>query len=116
MQNLGGIHSDASEILHFSEVLPLMPDCRLPLAVRLGRADNESIRLREVVAMRAEVGSRIRIHGARVGNSERHGEVLETRGEDGGPPYLVRFDDGGESLIFPGPDCELERQGDADDA
>ena len=93
-----------------------MPGAELPLAVRLARADNESIRLREVVAMRAEVGSRIRIHGARVGNSERHGEVLETRGEDGGPPYLVRFDDGGESLIFPGPDCELEHQGDADDA
>ena len=66
--------------------------------------------------MRAEVGSRIRIHGARVGNSERHGEVLETRGEDGGPPYLVRFDDGAESLIFPGPDCEPEHQGDAAEA
>lgn len=58
--------------------------------------------------MRAAAGSRIVIHGARVDSAERHGEVLETRGEDGGPPYLVRFDDGSESLIFPGPDCELE--------
>ena len=39
-----------------------------------------------------------------------------TRGEDGGPPYLVRFDDGAESLIFPGPDCEPEHQGDAAEA
>lgn len=58
--------------------------------------------------MRAAVGSRIVIHGAHVDSAERRGEVLETRGEDGGPPYLVRFDDGSESLIFPGPDCELE--------
>ncbi|MEV7631338.1 DUF1918 domain-containing protein [Microbacterium sp. NPDC089318] len=58
--------------------------------------------------MRAAVGSRIVIHGAHVDSAERHGEVLETRGEDDGPPYLVRFDDGTESLIFPGADCELE--------
>ncbi|QMU97708.1 DUF1918 domain-containing protein [Microbacterium esteraromaticum] len=58
--------------------------------------------------MRAVAGSRIVIHGAHVDSAERRGEVLETRGQDGGPPYLVRFDDGTESLIFPGPDCELE--------
>lgn len=58
--------------------------------------------------MRAAAGSRIVIHGAHVDSAERHGEVLEARGEDGAPPYLVRFDDGGESLIFPGADCELE--------
>ncbi|MFS2240906.1 DUF1918 domain-containing protein [Microbacterium sp. OR16] len=58
--------------------------------------------------MRAAAGSRIVIHGAHVDRAERRGEVVETRGEDGGPPYLVRFDDGSESLLFPGPDCELE--------
>lgn len=60
--------------------------------------------------MQIAVGSRIVIHGARVGDGERHGEVLEVRGEGGAPPYLVRFDDGHESLIFPGADCEVEHQ------
>lgn len=66
--------------------------------------------------MRAAAGSRIVIHGAHVDSAERRGEVLEARGEDGGPPYLVRFDDGGESLIFPGPDCELEQAPQGPDA
>lgn len=60
--------------------------------------------------MDVTVGSRIVIHGARVGDAERHGEVRETRGDGGGPPYLVRFDDGHETLIFPGVDCEIEHQ------
>ncbi|MEJ1091064.1 DUF1918 domain-containing protein [Microbacterium istanbulense] len=62
--------------------------------------------------MRVTVGARVVIHGARVGHVERHGEVLEVRGEDSGPPFLIRFDDGHESLIFPGPDCELEHRAD----
>ncbi|WP_309127988.1 DUF1918 domain-containing protein [Microbacterium sp.] len=63
--------------------------------------------------MQMTVGSRIVIHGARVGDGERHGEVLEVRGDGGGPPYLVRFDDGHETLIFPGADCVVEPQGQA---
>ena len=30
------------------------------------------------------------------------------RGSKGGPPYLVRFPDGHETLVFPGPDCVVE--------
>lgn len=60
--------------------------------------------------MKATVGARVVIHGAHVGQGERHGEILEVRGEDAGPPYLIRFDDGHESLIFPGPDCVLEER------
>ena len=62
--------------------------------------------------MQIDAGSRIVIHGTRVGDTERRGEVLEVRGDGGGPPYLVRFDDGSESLIFPGPDCEIEPRAD----
>lgn len=58
--------------------------------------------------MPAAAGSRIVIHGAYVNSAECRGEVVEARGEDGGPPYLVGFDDGSETLLFPGPDCELE--------
>lgn len=59
--------------------------------------------------MQAAVGERLVIHAKVVGHSDRRGEVLEVRGADGGPPYMVRFDDGHEALLFPGADCELER-------
>jgi hypothetical protein len=36
------------------------------------------------------------------------GDVVEVRGPDGQPPYLVRFDDGRERLVYPGPDCEVQ--------
>jgi hypothetical protein len=58
--------------------------------------------------MHATVGERLLIHGKLVGQATRRGEILEIRGEDGGPPYLVRFDDGHETLLFPGADCEIE--------
>ena len=34
-------------------------------------------------------------------------EVLETRGDDGAPPYLVRWSDGHEGLLYPGPGSVL---------
>jgi hypothetical protein len=41
-------------------------------------------------------------------SADRHGEVLEVRGADGAPPYLVRFDDGHEMLVYPGTDAVIE--------
>jgi hypothetical protein len=36
-------------------------------------------------------------------------EVIEARGPDGSPPFLVRWDDdGGEALFFPGPQAVIE--------
>jgi len=58
--------------------------------------------------MRASVGDRLHIHGAVVGRADRLGEIVEVRGTDGAPPYLVRFGDGHEGLVFPGPDCVVE--------
>ncbi|EHR49099.1 protein of unknown function (DUF1918) [Saccharomonospora marina XMU15] len=60
--------------------------------------------------MRASVGDRIRVHGRTVGAGERQGEIVEVRGEKGRPPYLVRFSDGHEGLMFPGPDSEVEQR------
>lgn len=57
--------------------------------------------------MRAAVGDRILVHGRTVGSGEQQGEIIEVRGEDGAPPYLVRFADGHEGLVFPGSDCEI---------
>ena len=59
--------------------------------------------------MRASVGDRIIIQGHRVGEPERDCEVIEVRGADGGPPYLVRWGDSGhESLFFPGSDAMVK--------
>ncbi|MGW4689837.1 DUF1918 domain-containing protein [Streptomyces sp. NPDC004244] len=58
--------------------------------------------------MRAAVGDLLRIHSRAVGLKDRQGEIVEVRGPDGEPPYLVRFGDGHESLVYPGPDCILE--------
>jgi hypothetical protein len=58
--------------------------------------------------MQATVGDQLHIRGRTVGAQDRHGEVIEVRGKDGAPPYLVRFSDGHESLVYPGPDCLVE--------
>ena len=59
--------------------------------------------------MRASVGDRIIIRAHRVGGPERDAEVLEVRGEDGAPPYVVRWsDDGHQGLFFPGPDARVQ--------
>ncbi|WP_035842221.1 DUF1918 domain-containing protein [Kitasatospora azatica] len=60
--------------------------------------------------MRAEVGDHLHIHSRAVGIIDREGEVVEVHGDDGEPPYLVRFEDGHETLIFPGPDCTVEHR------
>jgi hypothetical protein len=59
--------------------------------------------------MQASVGDRIVIKGHHVGEPERDCAVLEVRGPEGGPPYVVRWgDDGHETLFFPGPDATVE--------
>ena len=58
--------------------------------------------------MRATVGDRIIIRGRTVERPDRRGEILEVRGIDGGPPYLVAFDDRHESIVYPGADFVVE--------
>jgi hypothetical protein len=52
------------------------------------------------VGMRA-VGDRIHVHGRVVGAPDETSEIIETRGQDGAPPHLVRHADGHEGLAFP---------------
>lgn len=58
--------------------------------------------------MQASIGDRIHIHGRTVGQHDRTGEVIEVLGQDGAPPYRIRFEDGHETLIQPGPDAVVE--------
>ncbi|WP_104133154.1 DUF1918 domain-containing protein [Cryobacterium sp. M91] len=59
--------------------------------------------------MRATEGDRIVIRGKTVERPDRRGEILEVRRIDGGPPYLVLFDDRHESIVYPGADFVIER-------
>ncbi len=59
--------------------------------------------------MRAHKGDRLVIRGHHVGTPDRDGEIIEVQGENGAPPYLVRWsDDGHEALVFPGSDAVIE--------
>lgn len=58
--------------------------------------------------MKAMVGDQLRVHSRTVEKADRTGRILEVRGSEGAPPYLVRFTDGHESLVYPGGDCEIE--------
>ena len=57
--------------------------------------------------MHAHVGDHLVVEGAKVDAPRREGEVLEVRGADGAPPYVVRWADGHEGLTFPGPDAHI---------
>lgn len=58
--------------------------------------------------MQASVGDRIVIKGHHIGEPDRDCEVLHV-GQDGRPPYLVRWGDSGhEVLFFPGSDASLQ--------
>ncbi len=58
--------------------------------------------------MRAAVGDRLHVRGRTVGDPDRTVVIIEIRGPDGSPPYLVRQDDGHERLVFPGADASVE--------
>jgi hypothetical protein len=57
--------------------------------------------------MKAKVGDRVVTEGAHVDSPRRVGEVLEVPHADGEPPYRVRWQDGHESLWYPGADSHL---------
>lgn len=58
--------------------------------------------------MKASAGDRLHMHSKHVDEVDRYAEVVEVRGREGDPPYLVRFTDGRESLVYPSGDCEVE--------
>jgi hypothetical protein len=59
--------------------------------------------------MKADVGDVVVVHGRKVGDAERRGEVLEVRGQDGAPPYVVRWDTAGtQGLFFPSSDVSVQ--------
>lgn len=59
--------------------------------------------------MYAERGDRLLVHSRHVGGPVRDGEIVEVQHSDGSPPYVVRWSDTDhETLVFPGPDAEVQ--------
>jgi hypothetical protein len=63
--------------------------------------------------LRARPGDRLVIRGHHQGEQQRDGEILKVLGDGGAPPYLVRWEDGHESEVFPGSDTFIQRFGDS---
>ena len=59
--------------------------------------------------LRAAVGDRLVIRGHHVGEPPRDAEIVEVLGDDGAPPYLVRWeDDGHVSRFYPSSDAFVQ--------
>ncbi|MCT2545146.1 DUF1918 domain-containing protein [Streptomyces sp. NBC_00257] len=61
--------------------------------------------------MEAHTGDRLLMHGRTVGQHDKVAEIVEVLGAGGTPPYRVRFEDGHEHLISPGPDSVVQHTG-----
>ncbi|MDT0379165.1 DUF1918 domain-containing protein [Streptomyces sp. DSM 42041] len=60
--------------------------------------------------MQAETGDRLLVHGRTVGQHDRVAEIVEVMGANGEPPYRVRFEDGHEAVMSPGPDSVVRHE------
>ncbi|HSJ72704.1 MAG TPA: CBS domain-containing protein [Miltoncostaeaceae bacterium] len=64
----------------------------------------------DVKALTASPGDRLVIGPHHLGGQQRDAEILEARGDRGGPPFLVRWEDSGRiSVLYPGSDAHIER-------
>jgi hypothetical protein len=61
--------------------------------------------------MHAQLGDHVVVEGKTVDMPRKEGEVIEVKGQDGTPPYVVRWTDGHEGLVFPGPDAHIVSAG-----
>ncbi len=58
--------------------------------------------------LKASPGDRLVVHGHRQGEPERDGEILEVVGRHGAPPYVVRWEDGRVSTLYPSSDVFVQ--------
>jgi hypothetical protein len=56
---------------------------------------------------RPRAGDVVEVDGRRVGDTGRLGEILETLGERGHERLRVRWEDGRESVLYPGGDVRI---------
>jgi uncharacterized protein DUF1918 len=56
----------------------------------------------------AKPGDRLVVRGHHQGEAPEDAEILKVLGEDGSPPFLVRWEDGHEAEVFPGSDMYVQ--------
>jgi len=61
--------------------------------------------------MKAKTGDELVVKGRHVGDRDRRGVITEVHGEDGAPPYVVRWSDGHQSVFIPSNDTVVEHIG-----
>jgi hypothetical protein len=64
-----------------------------------------------VIVVQVKKGDRLRFLGRQVGMKDHVAEVEAVLGEDGAPPYRVRYEDGHEAVVVPESDCVVEPRG-----
>jgi Domain of unknown function (DUF1918) len=64
---------------------------------------------RTVQGQPARAGDEIVVEGRAVGVAAKHGHIVEVVGEAGHERFRVRWDDGHESIFFPGEDAVVKR-------
>ncbi|WP_443071262.1 DUF1918 domain-containing protein [Streptomyces sp. NBC_01465] len=92
---------------HLSPAAPVAAGAVLVCIAVTQRAATPAAR-RRLDAMQASVGDHLLVHGRTVGQQDRVAEIVEVLGTDGLPPYRVRFEDGHEALMSPGPDSVVQ--------
>ena len=55
-----------------------------------------------VQVIRVAAGDTVEVSGRRVGDHARLGEIVSVCGDDAHPHYLVHWEDGHESVLYPG--------------
>ena len=65
--------------------------------------------VKTVAGAPAQVGDKIEITGHAVGDSPRTAVILDVLGESGHERFHVRWEDGHESIYFPGEDAVIRR-------
>lgn len=71
------------------------------------RADHRE----ELASMQASVGDFLIIASRHLDGPSRVGMIQEVHGEDGAPPYVVKWeDDERTTIVFPGPDAHVEHR------
>jgi hypothetical protein len=63
------------------------------------------------MGLHASPGDHLVIRGHRQGEPQRDGEILEVLGQEGRPPYRVRWEDGHEAEVFPASDAYVQQTG-----
>lgn len=93
---------DDQVTLHSVEVREVVASAPAPAHKQTGPSSTERAHLR------AAPGDRLIVSGHHQGEHERDGEVVEVQGEDGAPPFLVRWEDGTTTVLYPGSDVSIQ--------